>query len=330
MSLINIPIYGKPLTYTEDQYDITYQASGLSFSNNMPSASTTYNAPTYPQEVTFSCPNKNVRIMAPLGGKLKLSSSSEWDEMFGGGLGNVAGGVIGTVNNALQWAKGNTLQQPWMNRKIYKNTKPFTFTLPLTFVTPIGQSSKEWVAKPTMALMSLLYPRKGGASLSNAVESKTGYNSKGTDVAGNDHSKSLIGSAINLCDTYFIPGPSLRSTMESASDGDRGDYVIIMAGNMFNFGLCYVNSVDIEYSDSFDPEGFPLAASVNVQATCQDAVYCDEDGNFNVRTLGNNAENLSKFLDATRDTAVHTTKNIQALFKDTVGFYQGSNETIGG
>lgn len=328
MSLLNLPIYGKPMTHNEDKYvdtsDWEMEGSELGFSGGMPSsliANIGAARPTYPQEVIFSCPNKHVRICAPLGGKLKLSSSSEWEEMFGGGIASVAGGAIGTVNNALQWTKGVTLQQPWMNRKIYKNTKPFTFTLPLTFVTPVGKDPIDWVAKPTIALLSLLYPRKGGASL-NDITSEAGFNAA-------EHKDSVAGAIVNMCETYFIPGPSLRATSDTASDNDRGDYVAIMAGNMFNFGLCYINSVDIEYSDGFDPYGIPLAATVNVQATSQDAVYCEPSGEFNVRSLGNNAQNLSDLIDATQRTGKHLMKNISTLFKDTAGFYNGTSSSGG-
>lgn len=309
---------GAPSDFKEDVFTVE---NNNAF-NPLTSGEDKVASPSYPQEAVIGCPNKDVRIAAPMSEPFKLSASSEWEDMFGGGIASVATGIIGTVNNALQWSKGVTLQQPWMNRKMYKNTKPFSFTLPLTFITPPGESPSEWVARPCMALMSLLYPRdlkntNSEVSLSKLVEDKFGYNTRGT------HSDSLLGSFINLFDCYAIPGPSLRSKMENAGSDDKGDYVYVMVGSIFNFGMCYVDSVDFNFSTAYDPSGYPLAAKANVKLTCQDSIYCESNGNFNVTKINNNADNLSKFLDASTLTVQHLVSNLSDVKNAVTGFYSG-------
>lgn len=295
MSLMSVPVYGKPTTFTEDIFSKSEQ-----YKNPI-----TYDdrSPSYPCEVVIGCPNKDVRIQAPLAGGLKLSSQSEWTEMFGGGIGSVAGGIIGTFDNMLQWSKGTTIQQPWMNRKIYKNTKPFSFSFPLTLITPIGGNCIDYVAKPTIALLSLLYPRQ--------------LNEKGLGDSLGLNGDSVVGAFTNLLNAYAIPGPGLKVTSSGAKQDEKGDYIYILAGNMFNFGMCYLDSVDVEFSETFDQQGIPLAAKVNLKATCQDSVYCDKDGNFNLIQLKNSAENLDKCLDTLEETKQQTLKTL----KDMVGFF---------
>ena len=293
MGLLAIPTYGSPSDFSEDKYSTFFEnPRGCK-------------VPTYPHEVVLSCPNKHVRIRGPLCAPFQMSAQSEWDEMFGGGIASVGGGIIGTVNNALQWTSGETLQQPWMNRKIYKNTKPFSFTLNLAFVSPNNghyTDSCEWVAKPCVALFSLLYPRDLGKKLFGDSD-KTG----------------VAGSFKNLMKLYAIPGPGLRAsqtnTMYGTSKDEEGDAVNVMVGNMFNFGNCYVNSVGITLSDAFDEKGLPIAAKAVVQVTCADQVLCDANGDFNVNHFPDSAAELGALLDSIAQTTENIKQNLVATFK---------------
>ena len=328
MALFSVPTLGAASNFVEDVY--SRDGGSVPSEGNIIFTSST---PTYPQEVVICCENKKLVVRCPLGGPLQLSATAEWEEMFGGGIGAIGGGILGTANNVLQWAGGKTMQQPWMNRKIYKNTKPFSFTLPLNFITPAGENPCEWVAKPTIALLSLLYPRmltkkdangntvkgkdgkavqQGGGDLANGLDAKTGGDGSSVGAA-----------ALKTLNFYAIPGPGLRYDSDEASKDEKGDAVNIMAGNMFNFGACYVTNVSITYSESFNEFGYPLAAKVSLQATCADQVICEENGNFIVNIPPQHAAGLTNFLDACQITGDNMKKNIKTLFSAVTGFYKG-------
>lgn len=304
MALISgVPIYGQGMDIKEDAY-----------------ASSSVGTPSYPQEVIISCPNKNVRISSTLGGPLSVNVNVEWDEMFGGGMASVAGGPIGSFNNMMQWKSGRTLQQPWMNRKIYKNTKPFTFTLPLTFITPLGCEASQWVGKPCIALLSLCYPRKLGngttaLNKANDILAESGINKQIDDT-------SLVGSFLNLFEMYAIPGPGLRYKATENAD-ERGDSVNILAGNLFNLGACYVNSVKIDFVNSFDLSGCPIAAKAALTVTSADSILCDKYGDFNVYELKDNSANLDTFINACEKTAADAVGGLSNIFRTTIGFWSG-------
>lgn len=320
MALFSIPKVGSASNYTEDVY--AGQTAGRH------SLMRGGDHPSYPQEVVLSCPHKNVRISASLGGQLQLSVNAEWDEMFGGGIAALGGGVIGTANNMLQWVGGKTMQQPWMNRKIYKNTKPFSFTLPLNFVTPVGQDPMEWVAKPSVALISLAYPRmikdSGGEGLS-----------KGIQKAFKGDNSAVTSAALELIKFYAIPGPSLRydSTgvhasgenkgKQLTSENDKGDSVNVMIGNLFNLGACYLTNLSFTYAESFNEFGFPLALKVSVQITCADQILCDENGNFQVNIPPQNAGGLTNLLEACQQTGSNAVENVKKLGNSIGSFFKG-------
>jgi hypothetical protein len=318
MALFSIPKLGSESNYTEDIYSSGNNVGKVVMSGG--------DHPSYPQEVVLSCPNKNVRISASLGGQLQLSVTAEWEEMFGGGIGAIGGGIIGTANNVLQWTGGKTMQQPWMNRKIYKNTKPFSFTLPLNFVTPAGQDPMEWVAKPAVALISLAYPRiitdSGGKKWSADAD----------ELFKGDGS-SVVSTALRMLTYYAIPGPALMYD-STAKDGegnlkvsqdDRGDYVNVMIGNLFNLGACYLTNVSLTYSEAFNEFGFPLALKASVQITCADQVVCDKYGNFVVNIPPQNAAGLTEFLDAAGATKDNLKKNVSKLTKSVGSFFSGKD-----
>jgi hypothetical protein len=297
----------------------------------------TGDAPQYPQNVIIRCKNKNVRISTPLSGKLKLGSTAEWEEMFGGGMSSVVGGVLGTANNIVQWKSGKTLQQPWMNRKMYKCTKPFTFTLPLSFVTPAElmtssefNSSADWVVKPCLALLSLLYPRKvkdkNGDDLSvRSILPKNKKNSEGVNYFSSGDGGSIIGTFADLFKLYAVPGPSLMSMTNNSKDGsDAGDNVEVSVGNMLCLDSCYVTKVDVEFSESYDLSGCPIAATANVEIVCADAVYCEADGNFIVNKPSNRANELGNFIDACGKTVEHASAGMKNIKDSRIGVFNGS------
>lgn len=313
MALFSVPGLATASNFVEDVYAREGSPSHYGSSNILPAK------PTYPQEVVISCPNKNLRMKCPLGGALQLGATAEWEEMFGGGIGAIAGGILGTANNIAQWAGGQTMQQPWMNRKIYKNTKPFSFTLPLNFITPAGEDPCEWVARPTIALLSLLYPR----ILKENEELLSGSAAAGKLANATGGDKSSVGAtALKMLKFYAIPGPALRYDSEKASAGHKGDSVNIMAGSMFNFGACYVTNVNVTYSEAFNEFGFPLAAKVSLQATCADQVVCENNGEFIVNLPPQHAAGLTEFLDACQITGENMQKNIKNLFNAVTGFYK--------
>ena len=319
MALFSIPGLATASNYVEDVYaqDSThFRGSEYSPYGGVPLEPP---HPSYPQEVVISCPNKKLRVKCPLGGALQLAANAEWEEMFGGGIGAIGGGILGTANNIAQWAGGQTMQQPWMNRKIYKNTKPFSFTLPLNFITPAGEDSCEWVAKPTIALLSLLYPR----ILKQDEELLSGEKAAGKMANATKGDKSSVGAAaLKLLKFYAIPGPALRYDSEEASQANKGDSVNIMVGNMFNFGACYVTNVSVTYSEAFNEFGYPLAAKVSLQATCADQVVCENNGDFIVNLPPQHAAGLTEFLDACQITGDNMKKNVKNLFNAVTGFYK--------
>ena len=329
MALFSIPGIGTAHTFREDEYAGSTNAGAKLMKGGA--------NPSYPQEVVISCPNKDLRVQCPLGGPLQMGAAAEWEEMFGGGIGAIGGGIIGTANNMLQWMSGKTMQQPWMNRKIYKNTKPFSFTLPLNFVTPVGGDPTEWVAKPTMALISLLYPRivyakekDGKIKEENGKKVQAGGSELGAALnsAAKGDGTSVASAALSTLNFYAIPGPSLRydSNKEGLSNDDKGDFVNIMAGNMFNFGACYVTNVQVAYSESFNEMGMPLAAKVNFQATCADQVVCENNGDFIVNIPPQHAAGLTEFLDKANMTVDNAKKNLASLAKSVGSFWPGGGD----
>lgn len=128
--------------------------------------------------VKFRCPRKKAVVAAMMNDGLDFDITAKWKEMMGGGMSSIAGTGLGMLNTGVQYLNGETIQQPWMNKKVYESTSPFSFNLKLSFVAtsldptnliqanPDGSSLhvgvKREVWDPCMTLISFLYPRQLG------------------------------------------------------------------------------------------------------------------------------------------------------------------------
>ena len=313
---ISVPSYGTPgFIITEDKYNL-YDSVAAEVSGN-----------NSPQEVIFSCPHKRGRVSGILDGGLKLNIKSEWTEMMGGGIMSLAGSVVDTANNLLQLAAGASVQQPWMNRKMWKTTKPFSFDVPMSFVAMTDPLND--VVRPVMALVSFLYPRKLQIKDKNTGEmvdanmknfgDNTGISTKLPDDVG------VIGTALSSIGLYNIPGPSIRYTSKNSGgsgEDNIGDPVYVTIGKIFSFGSCYLESVDVQFSPSMDSDGFPIAAKCTVKVTVMDSGVVETNGQFMIQEFSNTSESFGQFIDAVATTVGDLATNLANVIKSTIGFYK--------
>ena len=297
---IALPNYGNPgYIYNEDVYDV-----GLNVIAN--GNSTAFSSKNIaPQEVVIICENKNGRVSGIMNSGLKISGHAEWTEMFGGGIMSLGGSLIETGNNLLQFMGGSSVQQPWMNRKMWKTTKPFSFEIPLSFVATTDPLNE--VVRPVMALLSFIFPREISPNFTG-----------GKIAAGGD----ILGTALNSLAMYNIPGPSLRYGTNTASAEDQGDPVKIVIGKLFAFGACYLEDVTPDISQSVDANGYPIAANVNVKATVMDAACCTTDGDFLIQEFYSSSESMGACLDQINKTATQLTEDVTKIVKNGIGFYK--------
>jgi hypothetical protein len=355
--------YGKPQNWIEDMYSMQGDNSGPSsntFDSFGMSSHMGANNAQYPQEVIISCPHKMGRVRASMGGPIQLNISSQWEPMFGGGIGSMSNSIIGVANQLIEWGLGATIQQPWMNRKNYKNTMPFTFTLPLNFVAI--QDAKEDVVKPCLALVSFLYPRKynpndntnknryeqyksavGSGMVRSGRDAKSSFgNTNAADeifegmttkdlVAGiipavNDlDNGSVLPQFLDLFEIWEIPGPSLL-TGSKREGAHKGDAIDIIVGKMFNLGNCYLENVDITFGSAFDKNGYPMSAKANVKCTCADSVVCSSTGNLLVNEVLDQTQKLDGFINSCSKAITDAVQNLTNLVKSYKGFYSGTAE----
>lgn len=294
--MLNIPSYGMfPFTSEEDTYKLNGQAviqgQGAVGGN--------------PQEVLISCKNKRKRVSGILSEGVKLESTAEWTELFGGGITSIAGSFIDTVNNVTQLTAGNSIQQPWMNRKFYKSTKPFSFSFGFNLVAENNAEEEVW--KPAVALVSFTFPRDMGEKhVTNAEE------------------RGLIGAIADSLSYYKIPGPSLDYTGENDTR-NTGDAVTLTIGNQFAMGGVYLEKVGTEFSTAYDERGFPLACKVTVQATCMDVNSCTKDGDFLISQFASNQENISVAIQQLKKTLTDLKDGVVKTLKETKGFFFGGD-----
>lgn len=354
--------YGKPQNWTEDMYSMEGDTSGVGSVADFHGTDMGPNTAQYPQEVIISCPNKMGRVRASIGGPIQLNVQSQWEPMFGGGIASMTNGILGAANQLVEWGLGCTIQQPWMNRKNYKNTMPFTFTLPLNFVAV--ESARDDVVKPCLALISFCYPRKYDPSDNENVKKYEDYNNQyygnpirpkeyfgNTDARfegwsaqdemqkiGNNSKFGVLAKAasfitkgdesstantlLDLFEVWEIPGPSLL-TADNSKSSHKGDVIDIIVGKMFNLGNCYLEQVDVNFGSSFDKNGYPLAAKVNVKCTCADSVVCSSSGNLLVNQFIDQSEKLGAFINAASTTASNLLDNVMNLFGLYKGYYSG-------
>lgn len=318
---IAIPSYGTPgFVYNEDIYDGT---GGGKFNE---AGKWEKGDKSIPQEVVITCANKKGRVSGILNGGVKLNGQAQWEEMMGGGIMSLGGSLVETGNNLLQFVKGSSIQQPWMNRKMWKSTKPFSFDIPLSFVATTDPLND--VVRPCLALLSFCYPRelkyKDDNGNMQSVDSYQALKSAGLvdKNGGNSFGGSLTGTALQTLALYNIPGPGLRYGTQNATPQDQGDPVTVVVGRMFAFGACYLESVNVEFSQSMDYDGLPIAASVNVKATVMDAACCSYDGNFLIQEFYGSSEKLGAFLDKFQETASNLVDNMTNIVEKGIGFYK--------
>ena len=273
----------------------------------MPLTSTAGN-PASGNEVQIACKTKNTRIYGYISEGVKIDGQAKWKEMFNGGIGGLGKGLLQTASNLEQIFAGSTLQQPWMNRKFYESTAPFSFTFGINFVSH-GDAANE-VYMPAQYLLSLVFPREGGTGLVNAVKENTDPNS-------------LVGKTLNMMGEMVIPGPSVGYTGSPDEDIKiKGDAVTIVIGQMFAFGAVYLEDVSVEFSPSFDSSGFPLYAKCKVKATCMDVNYCQSDGSFLISQFrSGQCDKMSGFIDKMGETLTTAYKDAQAIVKSWKGFF---------
>ena len=341
--------YDKPNDWVEDTF-VMNQNSGGPESTSMSGMS--YNGgdygsgiAQYPQEVVISCPLKQGRVRGSLSGNINLNINAEWQELFGGGIASMTNSILGTANSLVQYAIGATIQQPWMNRKVYKNTKPFSFDLPINFVAI--DDAKEDVVKPVLALVSFCYPRKYTEAVpqldenGNVMKDENGNDKtvnvqvsalSGAKKAGKNVNfiqrlspDDMVGSFLDMFKIWEIPGPSIISGQaDKENGGHKGDAVDIIVGKLFNLGNCYLENVSIKFASSYDRQGYPLYANVTVKCTCADSVVCDEKGNFLVNKIEDQSEALANFLNQTGETVMNVVENVSQIAKFVTGYHKGT------
>jgi len=281
-----------------------------------------------PQEILIACKNKRRRVCGILNEGIKLSGESKWEEMFGGGITAIGGSLVNMVNKGLQGFRGTSIQQPWMNRKFWNSTKPFSFSFSFNFIED-GNGGKTDVWEPTQALLSFVFPRDLGTG---EQIKKTLDNARGIDTsrANTDGGKGLITAGVDAIATEFaIPGPSVRYSPDNKSNttissdsgesvGDKGgDAVTLVIGNLFAFGGVYLEKVDVEYSPNMDTYGYPLWAKCTVQATVMDVNYCQTNGDFMISQFANSQGAMSSLLDSIATFGSDVGENVKKIFKAT-------------
>jgi len=292
-----------------------------------------------PMEVIIKCPHKRKKVSALMSGSVKINGHANWEAAFGGTILAQPMTLVNDVSNLLQWTTGTSVNQPWLNRKIWKSSEPFVVDIPLTFVSVLGDPKGE-VYDPCMALLSFLYPRQRSRleyeevynengekltttaanmdanrlSMGTAVASGIGkagsfikeamndvssqvtqYIGSGTEAIQTSvtNSNNLVGAALNSFKLYAVPGPSL-SYYYGTEDVNAGDPVMISIGPVFNLGTVYLEDVQIEFSKTLNPLGYPLAAKVNLKARPLNACFCKPGGDLVI---------FDEFSDVTKDVA---------------------------
>ena len=298
-----------------------------------------------PMEVIISCPHKRKRVSALTSEGVKINANAKWKPIFQQS-GMLTGGTLGnSINDAVSWSLGLSVHQPWMNKKQYESTEPFSVTIPLSFVSSMGDPKAE-VYDPCMALLSFVYPRQvgiedelfsteeldnGKATLASASTSLINkLENIGKTVIGDSaittglakrsketiKSENLVGAAASAYDIFSVPGTSLT--------GNKGDTVSISIGPVFNLGKVYLEKVDIEFSKTLNPLGYPLAAKVTLTASPVESCYCKSDGELvifdqfsdNSAALNGLISAASKTAETAIDAVVTITKNAWGVLKD--------------
>lgn len=316
MSLTNfitqdIPIFGEMFTRTEDQYISNLDDLGALAGTG---------AGGSPSEIIIACKNRRRRISGFLSEGVKISGRSEWKEMFGQGVMGLGNTAITQFSNVFQAVNGTSLQQPWQNRKFWVSSKPFEFSFNFNFIAK--NCAKTDVFLPAQALISFTYPRDLGTS--DAIKDWLNNHGFNLDQQNTSGGKTVTEAIVDsFARAYAIPGPSIgynTNTAASTPPGtydNQGDAVTITIGNMYAFGACYLENVDLEFSPVVDYSGYPIWCKCSIKATAMDANYCNEDGSFLISQYRNNQAALSDLVDAVATTTEKAARDALNIAKAT-------------
>lgn len=304
-----------------------------------------------PMEVIISCPHKRKRVSALMSESIKISANAKWKPIFQQSS-LMSGGTLGNdINNVLSWSLGISVHQPWMNKKQYESTEPFSVTIPLTFVSTMGDPKAE-VYDPCMALLSFVYPRQVGLNelrgdnITQTTGGESGLAASFSDAAtlaaqniGNvsdcalisgamkkseevmQNTNGLIGATLSAYEIFSVPGSSLT--------GKKGDTVSISIGPIFNLGKVYLEKVDIDFSKTLNPLGYPLAAKVTLTATPVEACYCEPNGNLVIfDQFTENSQAMNNMLSAAANTGAALTEMVVTFAKNAWGIVKDTGKAI--
>lgn len=270
-------------------------------------------------EIEVSCKTKGWKVTAPLSDKIRIGGHADWQEVFQGGMMSLGGSALDTFNNIIQLTSGKSIQQPWMNRKVYKNTKPLSFSFAMNFVATYDPQNE--VFEPAMKLLSFIFPR---------VDDDT--ESLKNEIRGTLEKWHLKGELINsFIDTfvksYIVPGPSISWGNGKTDDsGKNGDAVTLRIGQVLTLGGVYLEDVDCEFSQACDSKGFPLSCRVNLKATMMDCNYVDSNGNFNIEQFKDKQADLSDNLQTLRDFFTDIGRASVGIVTSYIGYFKPSED----
>ena len=304
--------------------------------------------PSEPMEVIIKCPHKRKKISALTNAGINISATANWKEIFqGSSFTGLIRQAMGEITAPLSWMKGQSVMQPWMNRKMWESTSPFQVTIPLSFVCTQGDAKGE-VYDPCMALLSFAYPREYGnqangekgdaTSALNTTEGLLGkvsdlFTAKGwsnlaagaTDYQQNI-GESVLGAALNSFKLYNIPGPSL-----DVADKNQGDPVSIMIGPAFNLGSVYLKDVKIDMSKTLDPTGYPLAANVTLTVEPANACYCNVEGDLVIfDAWENNTDVMNELITSLKEGAQVVVENVKSIVQNFISIFPATADAITG
>lgn len=276
--------------------------------------------------ITISCKTKGTTVYGYLSENIKIDGQAKWKEMFGGGIMALGKGAVQIGSNIAQLKDGVSIQQPWMNRKYYESTSPFSFTFGINFVSKTDNQAYSEVYAPAQYLLSLIYPR----STDNRSYAKDALNAMGINTKAEvkhesgKGTRTLVNAVTNAVTDFVIPGPSIAFTNEGETASYKGDAVTIVIGQAFAFGGVYLEDVGVEMSKSFDSSGYPLYARCTVKATCMDVNFCNSDGTFLISQYGaGQYEAISNLIDSIEESLEDTKQDVTNFAKAIGTFWSG-------